>query len=61
MIPVPVADADTLGEIETAVLTALDPPLNLDKVGRNPLRRRLSELRKQCGRKRRSATATSGD
>jgi hypothetical protein len=61
LIPVPVSDADTLGEVETAVLTALDPPLNLDKVGRNRLRRRLSELRKQYGRKRRSATAALGD
>jgi hypothetical protein len=59
LIPVPVADADTLGEVETAVLTALNPPLNIDKVGKNPLRVRLSELRRQYGRKRRSATATS--
>lgn len=61
LIPVAVADADTLGEVETAVLTALDPPLNLDKVGKSPLRSRLSELRKQYGRKRRSETASSGD
>jgi GIY-YIG catalytic domain len=61
LIPLPVTDADTLGKVETAVLTALDPPLNLDKVGRNALRARLSELRKKYGRTRRSSTAASGD
>lgn len=53
LIAVPVADADTLGDVESTVLTALNPPLNLDKVTRDERRRRLSELRKQYGRKKR--------
>lgn len=44
---IPVGDADTLGDLETETLTTLDPPLNLAKVGRTPLRERLSALRKQ--------------
>jgi hypothetical protein len=52
--PVPFEDADTLGELESDVLRALDPPLNLDKVAKNPLRARLSELRRQYSRKKRS-------
>lgn len=59
LIPVPLTDADTLGDVETAVLTALNPPLNLDKVGKTPLRIRLSALRKQYGRKRRTAPVAS--
>lgn len=55
LIAVPVANADTLGDIETLILTELDPPLNLDKVGRSPLRIRLSALRKAHGRRVRSA------
>jgi hypothetical protein len=51
IVAVPVDDADTLGGLETAVLSALDPPLNLDKVVRNPLRTRLSALRKKHGRR----------
>lgn len=54
LITVPVADADTLGAVETDVLLHLDPPLNLDKVTRNPLRVQLSALRKTYGRKRRA-------
>ena len=59
LIAVPVADADTLGDVETQVLLQLDPPLNLDKVARNPLRTQLSALRKKFGRKRRSASSAS--
>jgi hypothetical protein len=44
---IPVADADTLGHLETEILTTLDPPLNLSKVRKTPLRERLSALRKQ--------------
>jgi len=53
VIAVRVPDADRLGEIESVVLDALDPPLNL--LGRQPIaiRRRLSDLRRQ-----RSATAS---
>ena len=33
VIAIPVADVDTLGDLETEILAALDPPLNLAKVG----------------------------
>ena len=49
VVAVPVADADTLDELETTVLAELDPPLNLMKVPKTPVRRRLSELRRQYG------------
>jgi hypothetical protein len=49
VVPIPVADADMLDELETALLTELDPPLNLAKVPKTPLRRQLSVLRKQYG------------
>ncbi len=61
LIAVPVTDADTLGGVETDVLAELNPPLNLDKVSRDPLRRRLSELRKQYSRKEPPASATPGE
>ena len=35
---IPVANADTLGDLETKILAELDPPLNLAKVARTPLR-----------------------
>ena len=61
LVAVPVADADTLGAVETDVLAELNPPLNLDKVPRDPRRQRLSALRKQYGRKkRRSSEANDG-
>ena len=61
LVAVPVADADTLGDVETDVLAELNPPLNLDKVPRDPRRQRLSALRKQYGRKkRRSSDAGDG-
>jgi hypothetical protein len=47
VVTIPVQDADALNELETEVLQRLDPPLNLDKVEKNVLRRRLSELRRQ--------------
>ncbi len=49
LITIPVGDADSLDALETDLLTALDPPLNLAKVAKNPLRQRLSALRKQYG------------
>jgi hypothetical protein len=49
VVAIPVADADTLGDLETAILADLDPPLNLAKVGKTPIRQRLSALRKQYG------------
>jgi hypothetical protein len=47
VVAVPVADADTLDALETTVLTELDPPLNLMKMPKTPVRMRLSELRHQ--------------
>jgi len=47
VVLVPVADADTLDELETAVLTELDPPFNLAKVAKTPVRQELSRLRKK--------------
>jgi hypothetical protein len=38
-------DASTLGQVEAAVLAALDPPLNLKGMGGTPLRARLKVLR----------------
>lgn len=49
VVPVPVLDADTLDGLESEILRELDPPLNLAKVERTPLRQRLSALRKQYG------------
>ena len=46
VMTVAVADADSLGDLETSVLTELDPPLNLAKVTTTPLRRQLKALRK---------------
>lgn len=56
LIAVPVHDAETLGDVETQVLLQLDPPLNLDKVARNPLPMELSALRKKYGRRRRGGS-----
>lgn len=61
LVVVPVSDADSLGVVETRVLTALNPPLNLDKVRRDPLRAQLSGLRKKYGRKGRHGTRPSPD
>jgi hypothetical protein len=47
LVAVIVEDADALGGLETGVLAALNPPLNLDKMPTNPLRLRLSELRRK--------------
>ena len=46
---IPVADPDTLDALEPALLAELDPPLNLAKVPKTPLRQRLSALRQQFG------------
>ncbi len=46
---VPVPDADRLVEIETAVLDALDPPLNLRGRPPTPIRTRLAGLRRSHG------------
>jgi hypothetical protein len=60
LVAVPVADADTLGDVETDVLAELNPPLNLDMVKRDPLRVQLSALRKKYGRRGRSSEARVG-
>jgi hypothetical protein len=50
VVLIPVANAHTLDDLETDILRELDPPLNLAKVPRTPLRQRLSALRKQYAR-----------
>jgi len=47
VVAIPVADADMLDALETEILTELDPPLNLAKVSKTPLRTQLSALRKR--------------
>ncbi len=46
MVAVPVQDADALDGLETGVLAQLDPPLNLAKMPRSPVRSRLTQLRR---------------
>ena len=48
-LTISVVDAETLGDLETEILVDLDPPLNLAKLGKTPLRQQLSALRKQYG------------
>ena len=47
VVAVPVDDADTLDELETRVLTELDPPLNLSKMPKTDLRRAVSAARRR--------------
>lgn len=49
VVPIPVADADILDQLETTLLADLDPPLNLAKVPKTALRQQLSVLRKKYG------------
>lgn len=51
VIAIPVEDADSLDLLETALLVELDPPLNLDKMPRTDIRRRLTELRRAHGKR----------
>lgn len=51
---VPVANADSLDDLESELLKVLDPPLNLMKVAKTPLRKRLAELRKAYGSRSRA-------
>jgi hypothetical protein len=46
VITVAVADADTLDEVETAVLNALNPSLNLAKMPRTATRSAFTEIRR---------------
>lgn len=54
-ITIPVADPDRIDALESALLAELDPPLNLAKVSKTPLRQRLSALRKRFGTEEQSA------
>jgi len=58
VIPIPIADVDTLDHLESEILTELDPSLNLAKVPKTPLRLQLSLLRKKYGGK---AAGDGGD
>jgi len=49
VVAIPVADADTLDALESDILAELDPPLNLAKVNKTPLRVRLSAVRSRLG------------
>lgn len=49
VVTILVDNADTLDHLESTVLAALDPPLNLAKVPKTPARRQLSALRRQYG------------
>jgi hypothetical protein len=49
VVTAPVTDADGLGQIESAVLDSLDPPLNLQGRSLSPVRARLTELRRRRG------------
>lgn len=51
VLPVEVDDPRALQSLEADVLAQLDPALNLNQVGKNPLRGRVSELRKQKARR----------
>lgn len=51
VIAVPYEDADSLGQVEAAVLAELDPPLNLKGMTGTPLRRKLTDLRRRVARK----------
>lgn len=51
VIAIPVEDADSLDLLETVLLAELDPPLNLDKMPRTAIRRRLTELRRAHGKR----------
>lgn len=53
VIAIPVDDADILNHLETAILAVLDPPLNLAKMQRTPVRKRLTDLRRQHGHRSR--------
>jgi hypothetical protein len=49
-VPVPVPDADKLGEAEAIVLDAIDPPLNLQGRRPSPIRTHLTQLRRHRSR-----------
>jgi hypothetical protein len=51
VVPVPISDGDMLNDLETKVLSALDPPLNLSKMPKSATRARITQLRKIYGRR----------
>lgn len=51
VVAVPFHGGDTLDAVETAVLHRLDPPLNLAKMARTPLRDELTRLRRRYVRR----------
>jgi hypothetical protein len=51
VVAVPYGDPDTLGHVERAILDQLDPPLNLQAMAPTPLRRRLTELRRDVAQR----------
>lgn len=55
VIAVPIDHADRLDDLESAVLAALDPPLNLSKMPPSTARARLTVLRRRYGRRANSA------
>lgn len=59
VIAVPFDDANTLGHLETDVLSKLDAPLNLQGMTATPTRRRLKELRRPHGSKAKRAAASA--
>lgn len=46
VIPIPVADRESLDLLESEVVASLDPPFNLSKVPTSAIRRRLTVLRR---------------
>jgi hypothetical protein len=59
VVLVPYPDADDLGRVEEAVLSELNPPLNLRSVPSTDIRRALSALRSKHGTKQRSIRPVS--
>jgi hypothetical protein len=50
VVPWPSTAARSLLSVERTVLSAIDPPLNLDEVPSTPLRTKLTQLRRSFGR-----------
>ncbi|HJQ46907.1 MAG TPA: hypothetical protein VJ870_11380 [Amycolatopsis sp.] len=53
LVAIPVENPDTLNDLETEVLAALNPPLNLNKLPQSPVREQLTKLRRQYARRSR--------
>ncbi len=59
IVALAVEDADALDGLETEVLAVLDPPLNLSKMAKTNVRRRLTGLRRLHGRRSQGRGAVS--